>query len=332
MTEHSYAISCWLNSCLEGFALSGRDKNKIIAKAGIAPDVLSRTYVNAEEVHAVFESAYQLYGPAIGLEACKGMVPGSLGFLSFGLLVADDIQSGLNFFCRNHKALTNALFFEFENNETDPRLKVEIKDGLNLHTSIVCTLIATTTLAFRSIRPKDKVVRSVSIALPEPDNVSMYESCFNAPIEWGATATTFHLSPELMRIKSIHANPQLMKHYDRLCDESIAEIEVSEFLYYFKKVAREALKTDAAKIQHISAELNMSVRSLQRRLSEEKTSFQVLLDSIRQSEATRLVVSGKMSIGDIAHRIGFSDASNFSRAFNRWHSCSPGQYRSHSCP
>jgi len=73
--------------------------------------------------------------------------------------------------------------------------------------------------------------------------------------------------------------------------------------------------------------LNLSARSLHRRLSAESESFQRLAQQVRLSRASRLLRESSLSLIEIALRLGYTDAGNFSRAFRRAHHCTPGQYR-----
>jgi AraC-like DNA-binding protein len=71
--------------------------------------------------------------------------------------------------------------------------------------------------------------------------------------------------------------------------------------------------------------LHQSTSTLQRRLRQEGTSYQSLLDEIRRELALDYLRDGKHSIADVAFLLGFSDQSNFTRAFRRWTGTTPRQ-------
>jgi len=73
----------------------------------------------------------------------------------------------------------------------------------------------------------------------------------------------------------------------------------------------------------------MSLRSLQRRLNDEGTSYKDLLDETRRELASHYMAESHRSINEITYLLGFSEPSNFSRAFRRWTGCSPSAYREH---
>jgi len=77
----------------------------------------------------------------------------------------------------------------------------------------------------------------------------------------------------------------------------------------------------------VAERLNMSLRSLQRKLHEEHTSFSEIYNSIRRELANEYIQDSQMSMTEIAYLLGFSEQANFSRAFRRWYGTSPSEAR-----
>jgi len=73
--------------------------------------------------------------------------------------------------------------------------------------------------------------------------------------------------------------------------------------------------------------LCMSERTLQRRLTEEGTSFAELVDEVRREMAQRYFRHSQFSPTEITFALGFSDPSNFYRACKRWFGRSPSTMR-----
>ncbi len=77
----------------------------------------------------------------------------------------------------------------------------------------------------------------------------------------------------------------------------------------------------------VADRLYRSKSTLQRQLKSEGTSYREILDSTRRSLAEQYLKDGAYSQAQIAFMTGFTDQSNFARAFRRWTGVSPGQFQ-----
>ena len=77
----------------------------------------------------------------------------------------------------------------------------------------------------------------------------------------------------------------------------------------------------------IAQVFNLSERTLRRYLQQENTSYRQLLEEVRREMAQYWLRRPQETITSVALRLGFSDSSNFSRAFQRWFQQTPGQFR-----
>ena len=77
----------------------------------------------------------------------------------------------------------------------------------------------------------------------------------------------------------------------------------------------------------IARRLAVSLRSLQRKLADEGTSFAALLDETRSTLARGYLDEDRYSVSEITYLLGFAGVSAFSHAFKRWTGSSPSAYR-----
>ena len=89
------------------------------------------------------------------------------------------------------------------------------------------------------------------------------------------------------------------------------------------------LKSEALTLQlgDAAQRLNLTPRTLIRRLDAEATSFQAIKDGLRRDIAIRDLTSGTKSIEAISQDIGFGSAASFHRAFRRWTGATPRSYQ-----
>jgi AraC-like DNA-binding protein len=84
-------------------------------------------------------------------------------------------------------------------------------------------------------------------------------------------------------------------------------------------------------IEVVAQRLAMSPRTLQRRLAEERTSFDVLREEMRRQVGETYLADPTLSIGELAFLLGFSEPGAFHRAFKRWHKTTPQAFRKRQC-
>ncbi|MCY1188034.1 putative HTH-type transcriptional regulator [compost metagenome] len=77
----------------------------------------------------------------------------------------------------------------------------------------------------------------------------------------------------------------------------------------------------------VAEQLHISTRNLQLKLAARDTSFQEILDSTRRTQALAMMSRSSVSVTEAAFSLGYTEVSNFTRAFKRWTNQSPRQYR-----
>ncbi|MEK1905142.1 MAG: AraC family transcriptional regulator [Pseudomonas sp.] len=83
-------------------------------------------------------------------------------------------------------------------------------------------------------------------------------------------------------------------------------------------------------LEQLAEEFHLSERTLIRRLRDEGTTYQQLLDEVRQELACWLLLNTPLSVERVAERLGYQDSSNFSRTFRRWLGMTPNAWRTGS--
>jgi AraC-like DNA-binding protein len=73
--------------------------------------------------------------------------------------------------------------------------------------------------------------------------------------------------------------------------------------------------------------LRLSRRTLQRRLREEGTSLQQIVDETRRHLASRMLTQSELGIAEVAFALGFAEPGGLHRAFKRWTGMTPAAYR-----
>lgn len=94
------------------------------------------------------------------------------------------------------------------------------------------------------------------------------------------------------------------------------------------RLAVKALLPDGhPRLPVVAAELRISARTLQRRLSSAGTTHSEMVCKVQQERAYELLARPTLRLSEIASNTGFASPSGFSRAFHGWTGLSPSAYR-----
>jgi len=123
------------------------------------------------------------------------------------------------------------------------------------------------------------------------------------------------------------ASRELAQMHDQTTMQYLKRMEQRDIINRVRIMIVEELSSNAITKQRVADKLCMSPRSLQMKLAAKSTSFQEILDSTRESMARGYMEQSAISITEAAYLLGFSDVSNFTRAFKRWTGKSPREFR-----
>ena len=160
-----------------------------------------------------------------------------------------------------------------------------------------------------------------------PDDAAGYSGMFGAAVSFGEAGDDLMFDAGWLDGTPRLGNEITYATIVSLCDAQINQFaqsrgavgKVRQFL--MMNLLRQTRFDDVAK------NLNMTARTLRRRLSEENTSFRLLVDELRRDIAIQYLRDPDLTVEDIAEALGFSDAANFRHAFRRWTKAAPQEFR-----
>jgi AraC-like DNA-binding protein len=145
-------------------------------------------------------------------------------------------------------------------------------------------------------------------------------------ISYQQDAYRIWIPAELMDQPVHSADHQL---YLSLCEFAQQRVADHKILSFSSKVRDHLLQLWSGgppEMNQVAANLNISSRSLQRRLAEEGLSYRQMVEECRQEMATSLLSKRRFQLAEIADILGYSESSTFSRSFKKWHGRSPSQW------
>jgi len=168
---------------------------------------------------------------------------------------------------------------------------------------------------------------SLEFPYPAPEWREAYRPVFDGPVVFGTRRGRITLDPDLLARPLPQANPVTAAAAERHCAALLERMHdagpLAEQVRGRLLRARGMFPSQA----DMAADLHISERTFRRRLGQEGLSFRGLRDEVRRELAETYLKDTGLSLAEIAQRVGFSDAANFSHACRRWFGCAPGALR-----
>ena len=121
--------------------------------------------------------------------------------------------------------------------------------------------------------------------------------------------------------------PDVLDSTSRIAERYLESLDESKVATEVRQLLIQMLPSGKADQETVAGRLYRSTSTLQRQLTAEGTNYRDILESTRRSMAEQYLKDGDYSQAEIAFMLGFSDQSNFARAFKRWTGMSPGQFQ-----
>ncbi len=269
--------------------------------------------------------------PSFGLTVGRMMRPTSWHALGFSIWAGNNIHDGLQRVEKYFKVFTNCAYTRCIEYDDKIRLWGQTYPAYTpiLSNQQYEAFLATVVLTCRHIYPGR--FKPMAIGLPRKtplENIGRYERMFKCPIELNQDTAWLDIDLETAYTPLPTANPELAQKNDQICAEYIARFDRSDIVNRVYYRLLEVLPEGEPDMESMAKALNLSTRTLQRKLKEQDSSYKQLVDDVRKELALLYIRQSHIPIAEISYRLGFSHVSNFSRAFKRWTQMAPAECRS----
>jgi AraC-like DNA-binding protein len=167
----------------------------------------------------------------------------------------------------------------------------------------------------------------IEMPYPEPAHSALYYEIFGENVHFNCPSGRITFNRDLLSTPLPSSNPALRSLYEAECARLLADLQEEDSVAEQTLRLLRKLEGQYPQMPQLANMLNLSPRTYRRRLDEEKCSYQELLDQVRAEHATRYLQNTRLPLSSIAYMIGFNDASNFRRAYQKWTGQSPKQVR-----
>jgi len=160
-----------------------------------------------------------------------------------------------------------------------------------------------------------------------PDERGAYQEFFGVPLSRGS-ANRVAFSVRDAQEPFLTENASMWNFFEAGLVSQLSDLDTQASMQErVRSALSEMLPAGQSSIEEAATRLAMSKRSLQRRLAEEASSYQEVLNATRRELAHAYLTRSSASQGEIAYLLGFQDGNSFIRAFRGWTGQTPGEYR-----
>ena len=324
------SVAATLVSAIESY---GIDYRPVLVEAGLDPDAVYKPSerISSLQFKKLWEIALRESGdPCFGLTCATYIQPSSLHGLGLSWIASHTLKEGLERVIRFQKILATESRLALR--ETDDGYciydTISQKDDpfgfpSAVYDSFVAIVFRTCTIMMGpDIRPSRVCVEHAAPACAE-----RFTEFFGIPVEFSATENSIEFSRNIAEQASASANPELTRINDQVVIDYLNQFDRDDIVTRTRTYIIDHLPSGVPRQTDIARDLNMSLRSFQRKLSEAGTSYSDVLQQVRHDMACHYLQSPNYQVLQVAYVLGFSDPSNFSRAFRRWTGLTPNQYR-----
>lgn len=161
-------------------------------------------------------------------------------------------------------------------------------------------------------------------------HIKQLERHFGCPVTCGAAHNALVFRSTDAQIPFVTRNAELLEMLAPQFEQEMKQISADEknsFIELVRGAIQRRLTGKRPGIEEIAYDLNMSLRTLQRRLQDDGWSYQRVLEDARRQLARYYLSNSVLELGEAAYLLGYEDANSFARAFRTWEGVPPSHWR-----
>jgi len=309
-----------LSTCLEGSGITIEQLS--------APEDLSQGISLEQEFKLYDNILRESDDPHIGLELGKAYRIESLGILGYALMSAKTFEDSIKI-AITYSPLTLSYFRPVMVKQEDfggiaLAKQYEIPDHLlQVFSDRAVTAAIRSQTSSTDLHDIYKIVRLMHT---DEANREKYEQAFGCSVEFGHFRNEILIDREVMTLQLPKQDAAFSKRCIDQCKRILISFEnQSDFVVSVKELIMSE-PSYFPKATEVAKRLGCTPRTLRRKLAQEGSHYQTILNEVR-SELAKKYLASNLSIDQISELLGFSEAAAFSNAFKTWESLSPSDYR-----
>lgn len=323
-------IASWLRPICLALQQRGMDSQVILRAVDIDPALLlqPQARIPISAMRRLWTQAVIATGnDAFGLEVAD--ITPFTGFhaLGFAIQSSSTVHDAITRLARFYQVVSNSVQLHYQRDQ-ECRLTLLLPEGVErpAQEGIDAFMALFVCRARTLLGPDMQEPLRLSLMRLPPVNVEAFQQLFRCPIDFAADKNELCFAGDVANRPLLGADPEVALLNDRIVADYLARLHQGSLRQQLHECLIQSLPSGVPEQATIASRLGLSSRTLQRRLQEEGASFQAVLDDVRFGLAKAYLCTQQYSLGEIGYLLGFSDHSNFSRAFKRWAGITPAEF------
>lgn len=261
------------------------------------------------------------------LELALRVPMGAYEVIDYLALSSDTVLSGMHQLTRYFRLISDTLRPQLIDEDGNHRLVVSSSDGTPAPRFAIEYFVAITLLNLA--RATDNRFKPTGIAfMHRVDDAPSFERRLGGKVVCEQTWNGFSASREAWALAMPKRDPTLRRVLEHHAQGLAAQLpEASGIIADVRREIAALLPSGDVRIALVARSLGRSPRALQRQLAEQGCTFQSVIEDVLRALAERYLRDTKLSIGEVAYLLGYSEPSAFHRAFRRWQGMTPHAFR-----
>ena len=281
--------------------------------------------ISKDKMEEFWEAAEEATSnPCIGFEVGYRFHATNLHAVGYSWLASATLREALERLVRYQRLISTAAEFDLTEIDDSVVLQIDPSPGIDLGDDCAFTAI---TQMIRDLTHPDFHPVSIHMMRPEPECAAKLKRYFQCPVEYEADLDKMIFTVASVDEPLTRNNPALAQASEEVAREYLANMDKKDAVARARVAIIDHLPDGEPSRKEVASELAMSERTLARRLSDRDYTFSSLVDEVRGQLAKEYLRQSRFSVTDVAFLLGFSDQSNFARAFKRWTTESPTEFR-----
>ena len=327
-------LASWIRSVCQTLRGYGLRPEALMERSGLDETLLTvpEARYPAMQVRRFWEMAISATGDnLVGLRCGYELQCSSLHGLGLAIITSHSLAQVLELTARYCKVISSTMDMSLSHNGQGDTLTIGTLHDTEARHSAVLMILAfllrqANSLSQHRVEPSHVCLRYPQVSAADQKRLDEY---FHCPVDTsGKERDCISFTYSDIMEPYAGANATLREANERVVIQYLNRVRSSSFAARVEEEVQDAFLTGrSARISDVAKRLNLSSRTLQRRLEVEGVTFAELLDRRRRQMAHDNLAHTENSITEIAYSLGFSDPSNFSRTCYRWFGAAPAAYR-----